>query len=118
MNSNNFNPYGNGYSPYNYGSYNTTRNTYAFVNGLEGAKAYPMSPNQMVLLMDSDSPVCFKKQSDNTGKATLQCFKLVEMSEDEMRGIIPNNNNEEIQALSKRMDELTEMIKSLKKESK
>lgn len=113
MNSNSYNPYGS-YTPYP----NYSRNTYAFVNGLEGAKAYPMSPNQMILLMDSDSPVCFKKQSDNTGKATLQCFKLEEITEEELKGIIPNNNNEEIQALSKRMDELTEMIKSLKKESK
>jgi hypothetical protein len=106
----NSNPYG--YTPYP--SYN--RNTYAFVNGIEGAKAYPMSPNQMVMLMDSDSPLCFKKQSDNTGKATLQCFKLVEMSEDELRGIIPNSTSNEISALNKRIDELAELINSLKKE--
>ena len=112
MNSNTFNPYG--YNPYPI--YN--KNTYAFVNGLEGAKAYPMSPNQTVLLMDSDSPVCFKKQSDNTGKAVLQCFKLVEINEEELRGIIPNTTTNEITALNKRIDELTELINTIKKEDK
>ena len=62
------------------------RNIYTFVNGLEGAKAYPMMPNQMVLLMDADSPVCYQKTSDAYGKSTLKCFKLVEVNESELTG--------------------------------
>ena len=108
---------------YNYTPYNYNRNIYAFVNGIEGAKAYPMAPNQVVMLMDSDSPLCFKKQSDNTGKASLQCFKLVEISEEELRGIIPSSNEtnalqEQISTLNSKIEELTKAFKSLKKEGK
>ena len=112
MNSNSYNPYG--YNPYNYKS-----NTYVFVNGLEGAKAYPMMPNQSLLLMDSDSPLCFQKSTDNIGKATLRCFKLVEVEEKELKGVIDDSNNEElkneISELNKKIEELYSLVK---KESK
>ena len=89
MNSNNFNPYS--YNPYSYKT-----NTYVFVNGLEGAKAYPMVPNQTLMLMDSDSPLCFSKTADSTGKATLKCYKLVEIDEKELRGVIDTPENNEL----------------------
>lgn len=109
---NNYNPYGYGYNPTpSYYSQPRT-NQYAFVNGLDGAKSYPMQPNRMVMLMDNDNPIIFKKISDNYGKTTLDIFKMVQISEDELRGI--NNPpmpeyalKSDLEALMKRIDELT-----------
>ena len=79
------NPYGYG----NYNSYNPNSkvyqqsqlNHYAFVNGIEGAKSFQLQPNQNIMLMDSDNPICYMKQTNNIGQATLRYFKLVEVSE-------------------------------------
>ena len=78
-------------SPYgqpNYGSFQQPQmqqNTYAFVNGIEGAKSFPMQPNQTVMLMDSEQPIAYMKQSNNMGQATIKYFKLLEVSEDDLR---------------------------------
>ena len=58
-------------------------NTYAFVNGIEGAKSYQVYPNQSVMLMDSDDSIVYLKQADNTGRATIRTFKLKEVVEKE-----------------------------------
>lgn len=62
-------------------------NSYAFVNGIEGAKSFSMQPNQTVLLMDSDSPVCYMKQSNGLGQSTLRYFQLKEVNEQEIRNM-------------------------------
>ena len=62
------------------------QNTYAFVNGIEGAKSYPMQPNQTVMLMDSDNPIAYMKQSNGMGQSTLKYFKLIETTEADLRG--------------------------------
>ena len=86
-------------------------NTYAFVNGIEGAKSYPMQPNQTVMLMDSDDPLVYMKQSNAMGQATLKYFRLVETSEGELRGKgkpeAEYATKADLEALSKRLDELT-----------
>lgn len=80
----NFNPYSNVPMPnnqnnnnnmqptypnnmYGYGNYaqRSVINQYTYVNGLEGAKAFNIAPNQSVLLMDSDNPVFYLKTSNN-----------------------------------------------------
>lgn len=60
-------------------------NQYAFVNGVEGAKSFIMQPNQTVLLMDSENPVCYMKQSNGLGQSTLRYFKLTEITEQDVR---------------------------------
>ena len=86
------NPY---YQPYGAPNYNYGQsfqqpqqqsNTYAFVNGIEGAKAYPMYPNQTVMLMDNDNPIAYMKQSNGMGQATIKYFRLVETTEAELKG--------------------------------
>jgi len=130
-------PYGNIYQPYgvnqnyqnNYGSQmqqpqmfqqqnqQPQMNQYAFVNGLEGAKSFQVPPNQTILLMDSDSPLCYMKSSNSVGQSTLRYFKLTEVSENELKG----NNSQPQQSqdyvlkadfdiLSKRLDELSKKI--------
>lgn len=75
-----FYPYGN-YPP------RQATNTYAFVNGLEGAKSFIVQPNQTVLLMDSDQPVCYMKNANGIGQSSLRYFKLVEVSENDIRNL-------------------------------
>ncbi len=78
----NFNPYGGygGYPP-SYpapaypsqppASIPTQLNTYAFVDGIEGAKAYQVKPGTVMLLMDSRNPICYKKEVNNYGQTIL-----------------------------------------------
>lgn len=91
-------------------------NTYAFVNGIEGAKSFPMQPNQTVMLMDSENPVAYMKQSNGMGQATLKYFRLVETSEAELRGQAAKPSVEyamkaDLDALAKRVDEMAKPIK-------
>lgn len=49
-----------------------------YVNGIEGAKALVIPPNQTRLLIDSDSQSFFIKSTDNEGKPTIRVFDYVE----------------------------------------
>lgn len=127
-------PYNNPYNPYNpyapqpnYGSFpaygqqqQPAANTYAFVNGIEGAKSYPMQPNQTVMLMDSENPIAYMKQSNGMGQATLKYFRLVEASESEIRGDMAKPNTEyatkaDLSALEKKFEELVKPVKKTAK---
>lgn len=116
---NNFNPYNNPYGyPYNNNFYQQPQQQpkqYAFVNGIEGAKSYQVQPGQMVMLLDSDNPIVYKKVANSFGQATLDCFKLVSISENELKGINTQPNIEyatkaEFEALVKRIDELNKLV--------
>lgn len=126
-------PYGNVYQPftYPYGNMNyqgnnnqqinnqqmqqPQMNQYAFVNGIEGAKSFQMQPNQTILLMDSDRPVCYMKTTNNIGQASLRYFKLTEVNENELKDDTqPQTNNvnndyvlkADFDALSKKVNDL------------
>ena len=73
--------YGNYYSP----SSPPQLKQYTFVNGLEGAKSFQMPPNQTMLLMDSDNPICYMKTTDTIGQASLRYFKLEEIDENTIK---------------------------------
>ena len=86
MNMQNFNGYG--YGAYQgYGGYPGTSysqqpqqqvNMYAFVDGLEGAKAYQVKANSTMLLMDSQQPICYKKTVNHVGQTVeFLAFDLV-----------------------------------------
>ena len=116
---NSFNPYGNNPSGYPYNNFyqqpQIQAKQYAFVNGIEGAKAYQVQPGQMVMLMDSDNPIVYKKVANAFGQATIECFKLVSINENELRGTNPQPNIEyatkaEFEALVKRIDELNSLV--------
>ena len=92
-------------------------NQYAFVNGIEGAKSFQLNPNQTILLMDSDSPVCYMKTSNGVGQSTLRYFKLTEVTEADLKAqSIPNDKSigyvtkNEFKELSDRFEELLEKI--------
>ena len=68
-----YNPMGN-YNPYQVGQYQQVQNTQQaqtgglqWVQGEAGAKAFPVSAGQSVLLMDSENNVFYIKSTDNSG---------------------------------------------------
>lgn len=64
--------------PYNNYNYMQPKNEYAFVDGLESAKAYQVRPNSTMLLMDSNKPLCYKKQVDSMGRTiALEVYELI-----------------------------------------
>lgn len=121
------NPYGYNNNSY-YNQYNNSYmqqnqpqvNQYAFVNGIEGAKAFQMQPNQTVLLMDSEREVCYMKQANAMGQSTLRYFKLVEVSEQELRGQAQAQHDyvlkSDFDELNKKVEDLLASISKTKKE--
>lgn len=90
-------------------------NQYAFVNGVEGAKSFQMQPNQTIMLMDSDRPVCYMKSTNNIGQASLRYFKLTEVNENELKNDSQSQENKDnndyvlkadFEALSKKVNDL------------
>lgn len=82
--------YGN--NQYGYNQYNNLYgrnanipyvNSYTYVNGLEGARAYQMMPNQMILLMDSDKPYFYTKTSNAMGQSTIRVYEFKEVPQQE-----------------------------------
>lgn len=69
-------------------SYQSRTNQYFYVNGIEGAKSFQVQPNQMVMLMDNDNPLVYKKTSNPYGQAGLEYFQLIPISEQDARNII------------------------------
>lgn len=106
-----YNPYP--YNPYPQSYYPPQQpqaNVYAFVNGVEGAKAYAIQPNQQVMLMDSDQPLVYLKSSNAMGQASLKYYRLTEIDEVTARGKAPTADyatKADLEALAKRIDELT-----------
>ena len=65
-------------SGYGYNYMQPQRNEYAFVDGVEAARAYQCIPNSMMLLMDSQQPICYKKQVDPYGRTVaFEIYDLV-----------------------------------------
>ena len=101
---NNYNPYNNYYPNY----YQQPRiNTYAFVNGIEGAKSYQVQPNQMVMLLDSDNPIIYKKIANNLGQCSIQAYKMIPIEDAVERPNAEYVLKSEFDELVKRIDELT-----------
>ena len=94
-NNNNFyNPYSNPYyrSPYNVQPNNSfQQNTqpvmFSFVQGIEGAKAFFVQPNQTVILRDSEQNILYEKSADQQGRTSMKVYDLVEKVDK------PQNNN-------------------------
>lgn len=66
------------FSPANSGV-NTSTNNIIWVQGIEGAKAWQLNPNSMVILLDSEAEgKMYIKVSDNIGMSSLRVFNYKE----------------------------------------
>jgi len=58
---------------------NASTNNLVWVQGIEGAKAWQLSPNSMIIMLDSETEgKMYIKVSDNIGISTLRTFSYVE----------------------------------------
>ena len=72
-------PQNNYYQNFQPQNQNTSQQTnITFVNGIEGAKAYQMSPNSSALLMDSDNSKFYVKTTDSLGVAKISSYSFTE----------------------------------------
>lgn len=69
------------YVPTQYPQPQYQQNSITWVQGIEGAKAYPVGAGNSVLLMDSDGQYLYIKSADNTGMPTLRIFEYTEITE-------------------------------------
>lgn len=106
---NQFNSY---FNPNSITTNTTSTNNIVWVQGIEGAKAWQLNPNSMVILLDSEvEGKMYIKVSDNIGMSTLRIFNYTEE--------IPSNNNATTQKqdldLSQyvKKDELNKLIKEI-----
>ena len=82
-----------------------------FVNGIEGAKAFIVNPNQTIYLKDSDSDMLYVKTADAQGRCELKSFVLsTTESNNNQKPITPINyvTKEDLVALK---DEIIKVIK-------
>lgn len=56
-------------------------NQFAYVNGIEGAKAFPMVPDSKMLLMDQNEPVFYMKVSNMLGQSSITAYSFHEITE-------------------------------------
>lgn len=80
-------------------------NQYAYVNGIEGAKAYLMNPNQTILLMDSDQPIFYLKTSNGLGQASIRIFEFKE--------VLQSSNNNQSYALKSDIEAIMRRLEAL-----
>ena len=48
------------------------------MQGIEGAKAYPVAPNATVILLDSTEQTMYVKNADTTGRPTITVYDYLE----------------------------------------
>ena len=85
-------------------------NNIVWVQGIEGAKAWQLAPNSMVILLDSEvEGKMYIKVSDNIGMSSLRCFSYVE----EVQPAPSTNNNSLDLSQYVKKDELQDLIKEL-----
>lgn len=88
-----------------------------FVNGMEGAKAFQLSPNSNVLLMDSDNSKFYVKSTDNLGVPKISSYSFSEDTNLPSNSLIPENigelglvTTEEFSKVSEKVSEIESKI--------
>ena len=88
---------GQAYQPQSVVQVPQTQNTFAWIQGEEAAKAYPVAPGNTLVLIDSDKPVMYMKTADLSGRPQpMQIRYLVSKEEfDKIHNVNTINQNEE-----------------------
>lgn len=91
---------------------NASTNNIVWVQGIEGAKAWQLNPNSMVILLDSEvEGKMYIKVSDNIGMSSLRIFNYVEETPTTNVNVTENNSLDLSQYVKK--DELVNLIKEI-----
>lgn len=89
-----------------------TQNTFAWIQGEEAAKAYPVAPGNTIVLIDSDKPIMYMKTADLSGRPQpMQIRYLVSQEEyDKIHNVKISNQNDDAyvtkEYFEKKMSEL------------
>ena len=88
-------------------------NNIVWVQGIEGAKAWQLAPNSMVILLDSEAEgKMYIKVSDNIGMSSLRVFNYTEeLLKNNSNNVTINNDLDLSQYVKK--DELSTLIKEI-----
>lgn len=106
--SRNFAPY---FNPTSTASAASTNNI-VWVQGIEGAKAWQLAPNSMIILLDSEvEGKMYIKVSDNIGMSSLRIFNYVEEVPSAANNVTINHDLDLSQYVKK--DELGILLKEL-----
>jgi hypothetical protein len=88
-------------------------NNIIWVQGIEGAKAWQLAPNSMVILLDSEAEgKMYIKVSDNIGMCNLRIFNYVEEIPVNTSTKVTDNQDLDLTQYV-RKDELTELLKEI-----
>lgn len=69
-----------------------------YVNGKQSAETYQMSPNSSVILMDSNLPRFYMKQTDASGMATIRSYDFKETEEEKPTEYVTKQEFEKFKA--------------------
>lgn len=72
-----------------------------YVNGKQSAEAYQMGPNSSVILMDSNSPRFYLKQTDASGIVTLKAYDFKEAEDEKPPEYVTKQEFEKFKATMK-----------------
>ena len=115
MNNFNYTPQRNQFSSYfnpATGASASTNNI-VWVQGIEGAKAWQLAPNSMVVLLDSEAEgKMYIKVSDNIGMSSLRIFNYTEELPKSNSNNVTINNDLDLSQYVKK-DELITLIKEV-----
>lgn len=89
-----------------------------WIQGRQAALAYPVGAGQSVILMDSDAPYVYKKETDQNGRPMpMETFKLVKedaaqvepLHESDLKGYVKADEIEDIvrEEVERRLSELS-----------
>lgn len=84
-----------------------------FVNGIEGAKAFQLSPNSNALLMDSDNSKFYVKSTDNLGVAKITSYSFTEDEISQASQASEQNTGDMLALWQQFSEQVTEKIGSL-----
>lgn len=91
-------------------------NNIVWVQGIEGAKAWQLTPNSMVILLDSEAEgKMYIKVSDNIGMSSLRIFNYIEELPKNNTSDVTINNDLDLSQYVKK-DELIDVIKEVMNE--
>ena len=92
-------------------------NHFVWVQGKEGAKAYPVAPEKTVLFLDDQNPYVYRKVTDKLGRTTeFKVFKLVEEPDEVTPKVdMPFVTKDEFEKLHRELNELRESLANKQK---
>lgn len=94
-----------------------SENHFVWVQGKEGAKAYPVAPEKTVLFLDDQNPYVYRKVTDKLGRtAEFKVFKLVEEPDETTPKVdMPFVTKDEFEKLHKELEDLKESFANRQK---